>query len=167
MTPFEQYLKRLPQKEANDVRRAVEQGDWDWLRDYARRKYEGHVEHRSSINPAPARSGKPDTRYSWMGPRLERFFRLQEREQQFDKLLASVDPDTNLGRWLKLERVVAEIELDRLRDENRRMKFELDERWRLKDECAVFPVWRDVGLYRTKPTERRREKDPWAAYRLF
>jgi hypothetical protein len=104
--------------------------------------------------------------YSWMGRTLEKFYLHQDKKHKLDRVLASIDPDSKFGRQLKCERELAEIQQDLALDENRRMKFELHERWRLKDDYARFPLYTDLELYRKKPAEKR-QKDPWATYRLF
>lgn len=173
MTPFEQFLNRLPQQEASAVRRAVEQGDLDWLCDYARRKYAGHVEHRSSINPAPVPSGKhkpgsiAEAARAKLSPDLQRFYRRQDRLHKLDAELASVDPNSTFGRKLKVEREWDEIKLDLEQDAARTAKDELHQRWMRKDPYASWPVWRDLSLYRKQENKKQPGKDPWAARQLF
>jgi HK97 family phage prohead protease len=111
---------------------------------------------------------------SWMSPSMQTFYRhqdlkakLNKREAEFEKFVLTTAPNSNLARMLRIDRVLEEIKLDQDLDENRARKAEHHARWARKDRYAVFPVWRDLGLYAKKTTDERREKDPWATRRLF
>ncbi len=102
-----------------------------------------------------------------MSPSLRRFYEDRDRRRKLDENLASIDPNSVLGRMVKIEREAELCAQDLAVIENRERKAELHERWARKDPWAAYPVYRELALYPKKSEEKRREKDRWASYRLL
>lgn len=105
---------------------------------------------------------------------MQAFYRNQDRKQKmaeserkFEEFMLTIAPDSVFARKLKIDCELELIRQDLLREENRAKKSEHHERWARKDPWATYPVYRDLALYTKKTPYARREKDPWAAYRLF
>jgi HK97 family phage prohead protease len=125
-------------------------------------------------NGGDDKTQQPSRSYEWMSPELQRFYRQQDRkarmnarEDEFERMLLTTAPDSNAARMLKLDRELAEIKQEQAREDAHIEKDQHHERWRLKDPCAIIPLWRDINLYPWKAKEKEREKDPWAAYPLL
>jgi HK97 family phage prohead protease len=124
-------------------------------------------------NGGDDKTQQPSRSYSWMSPNLQAFYRLQDRkarmnqrEDEFERMLLTIAPHSNAARALKNDRDLAEIKYEQARDAAREERDKLHQRWQRKDDWAAFPMYRSLDLYRPK-REERREKDPWAVYPLL
>jgi hypothetical protein len=88
-----------------------------------------------------------------------RSYRLQRMAHAEAEIMRSM-PNSNAAKRLKSDWALEEIKSDQAQDDARIEKDQHHERWRLKDPCAVIPLWRDLSLYSKKPKEKER-KDPW------